>query len=378
MTLLFDSAASTAPSPNVLKTVEKFFTSYGSIHRGCGKRSRISSLTYESAREVVRDHVRAPAAYSVVFTANTTDAITILSAALSPPKERRVLISDIEHSANDLPWRRSGWKVSTFSTVKGQIDPAAVNSTLSKGQFDLVAITGASNITGQIVDLEAIHRICKAHGVPLFADCSQRMAHAPTVIGTHCDALAFSGHKIHAPFGAGALVCPIDWITNNSTNRIGGGSVEYTNLASIHQLLILYQKNTPHNWEIGTPNGVGAVALAAALWDLDYEAIAKHDRAVEGWYKQYVLPHIPEKDVLWCSGNLLMLSIKQQYLDALEGVEFRYGAFCCYEAFRRVCGVPTVIPPPWDWGGIRLSADIQVSERDVQEIGYRLRQLLAR
>lgn len=365
MNCTFDAAASTAPTESVQRAVNRFLSSYGSIHRGSGDRSLASSRAYEAARETVLKHVHASRRETAVFTTNTTDAIRVLASAFPTGN---VLISDIEHSANDLPWRNAGWSVSRFNTVNGIIVPELLEQYLKNNKTpQLVSITGASNITGQIVDLLQIYKICKRFGVPLFADCSQRMAHAPTLIGEHCDALAFSGHKIHAPFGAGALAAPKEWLKTNNTSSIGGGSVVYVYADQI------FQKPPPYNWESGTPNGVGAIAIAQALKDIDYDAIQRQENLIETWYHKYVIPYI-ENDVLWCNGALLMLRIKERFLTQLNGLEFRYGAFCCYEAFRRIYGEPEIYGGalPKYWGGLRLASDpLFTTEEDIRELGAR-------
>lgn len=356
MKLMFDAAASTPPISNVLKRVHKTLEIYGSVHRGCGPRSIETSYDYEQSREIVHKHVKATINHAVIFTANTTDSITKLAFSLKANLGKlNVLTSDVEHSANDLPWRQAGHNIMRFSTSSGLINPEEIEKSLKQHpDIDFVSISGASNITGQIVDLATIYKICKKYAKFLFVDCSQRMAHAPCIIGEHCDALAFSGHKIHAPFGAGALVAPKNWMLKNPIS-LGGGSVITTDQES------WVEKGVPHNWESGTPNAVGAVAIAAALQDINYDLISIHDRNIENWYKQYVIPVVGQHNVLWCNGATLMLRLNTIIIKELSkhGVEFRWGEFCCYEAFRSIGAL----------GGIRLSASSFTSENDVKEIG---------
>jgi hypothetical protein len=232
---------------------------------------------------------------------------------------------------------------------------------------DLISLTGSSNITGQIIDLENLYN--KVNGkVPIFADCSQRAAHMETKIGIHCDALALSGHKIGAPFGGGILVAPKEWMKHN-TFGLGGGSIYY-----VDENDEMFEKEVPYNWESGTPNVLGAVTIAKALSSINYDKIMRKDKQFEKWYKTHVIPYLPEGvRVLWCNGATLMLSYWEGHKEVLKGVEYRSGAFCCYEAFRRVLGKPEQNPPEKNWGGIRLSAHKDMNERSFICIGEKFK-----
>jgi selenocysteine lyase/cysteine desulfurase len=332
--LLFDAAASVAATPGVLAAVRDALSQYGSVHRGAGPRSRSSSALYEQARDVVGQHFDVPPTHAVVFTSNTTDALVHLARALSP---RRVRVGRHEHSANVLSWRQAG------------------HTLVHEGHADLVAMSGGSNITGCLPAIP-----CVPSTTPTVWDCSQRVAHAPIHIGPGVDAMAFSGHKIGAPFGAGCLIAPKAWLEHNPL-CLGGGSVEYFDDLSI------VEKSPPHNWESGTPNLVGAVAIAAALRELDHERIAEHDALVASWYRR----HIPTEPLWECFGSVLMLpwnDTTARLPELLPQLECRYGAFCCYTAFTDRLGPRH---SRW-WGGLRLSAHLSVTEADVAAVGRAL------
>jgi selenocysteine lyase/cysteine desulfurase len=363
MELLFDAAASVAPSTYMMEYVGSIMNQYGSVHRGSGARSIQTSSSYEEARREIAKVLEVPDTHCVIFTDNTTDSINKLATALPVS---RILTSDIEHSSNFLPWKMKGHNMKTFKTTNGLINIDEINI----DGIDLISLTGSSNITGQIVDLEKLYRRVNKE-VPIFVDCSQRAAHMETKIGIHCDALALSGHKIGAPFGGGILVVPTKWMEDNSFG-LGGGSIYY-----VDENNEMVQKAPPYNWESGTPNTLGAVTIAKALLSMNYQEILERDKKFEKWYKDYVIPFLPKGvKVLWCNGATLMLSYWENHKEVLNGVEYRAGAFCCYEAFRRVLGKPKQMPPEKEWGGVRLSAHKDMTEEHFICVGSKFKEVL--
>jgi len=374
--MFFDAAASAQPRPTVMEAVMAFMVMYGSIHRGAGERSKESSRAYEEAREEVKQFLKATDEDAVVQVANTTDGINRLAQILAPQLGGgSVLVSDIEHSANDLPWRRVA-RVRRFETPNFKITAESVDLALSaNSDIRLVAVAGASNITGQIVDAGAIHEVCQRHNVPLFFDCSQRAAHAECSL-RDCEMLAFSGHKIGAPFGAGILAGRRS-LLETSHPYVGGGSVVYTTDDKE------YHKPAPEGMEVGTPNGGGMVAVAAACREImrqGYSAIREHDRAVEGWYRQYMPLH--ELDVWFLEGTTLVFRPREGSAKQLSerlgrlGVEHRFGAFCVYGAVARKMGVDRESVEqevlltgklPKEFGALRLSAEHFVGQDTVAE-----------
>ena len=176
-----------------------------------------------SVKSLISASFNAPEAdYDVLFTTNTTEAINLVadSIANSPADgtEPQILGSILEHSSNDLPWRN----VPNHGFIRlsvdqyGFFDLAELEKLLSdynstnvhgKKRIRLVAVSGASNITGSCNDLNAIGRLCKQYGAHLLVDAAQLVAHRSIgMTGSSIDFLAFSGHKMYAPFGTGVLI----------------------------------------------------------------------------------------------------------------------------------------------------------------------------
>ena len=144
-----DNAASTPVMGAVWDAVEAFVPWYSSVHRGSGLKSQVSTAAYEDARNTVAGFVGARADDAVVFVRNTTEAINVLSAAL--PAGARVLSSAVEHHSNLLPWRRHDLRLLPFTGSPDELLDACERALRSaRPRIDLIAVTGASNVTGEV------------------------------------------------------------------------------------------------------------------------------------------------------------------------------------------------------------------------------------
>jgi cysteine desulfurase/selenocysteine lyase len=287
-----DNAASTPPLANVQGAVNAFLPFYSSVHRGTGFKSQLSTHAYEAARQAVLRFVNAnPSEHTCIFGKNTTEAINKLAHRFPFTEERNVVLtSGMEHHSNDLPWRSSARTVHVGLTGDGRLDEADFDRQLEHyaGQVALVAITGASNVTGY---LNPIHRLArKAHsaGAEILVDCAQLAPHRrvdmrPLDDPEHLDFIAISAHKMYAPFGSGALVGRRELFAQGDPDMQGGGTVEIVTLEDV------VWAGPPDRDEAGSPNTVGAVALAAAIAQLDsvgMETVAAHEAELTAYALQ--------------------------------------------------------------------------------------------
>ena len=272
-----DYAASTPALAEVWDAVEAFMPWYSSVHRGSGVKSQVATAALEGTRDVVAAFAGARASDSVVFVRNTTEAINVLAAAL--PAGARVLSSPVEHHANMLPWRRHDVQLLPFAGSVDELCDAAERALRgARPAIDLVAVTGASNVTGEVWPLARLAGIAHRHGARLFADAAQLAPHrALDMAATGIDYLALSGHKLYAPFGAGALIGDASWLGGGPPLLQGGGAIELVTLDDV------VWAGAPARHEAGSPNVVGVVALGAAcrkLLTLGMDAVAEHERAL--------------------------------------------------------------------------------------------------
>jgi selenocysteine lyase/cysteine desulfurase len=251
--------AATAPcSTAVWQALTEALPWYGSVHRGAGLPSEITSERFEHSRGVVRSFVGGRPDDAVVFTANTTAALNLLAHCLPPATT--VIAFSSEHHANLLPWpeqRTIRLPVPNSPDDALRLVADALAATSGEG---LVCVTGASNVTGEVWPLEELADLAHAAGARIAVDGAQLVPHREISIATTgIDYIAFSGHKLYAPLGGGALVGQADWLQGATPYSRGGGAT-----ASVTQDEVIWKDDAAARHEAGTPNALGAIALAAA------------------------------------------------------------------------------------------------------------------
>ena len=251
-----DYAASAPALQAVADHVAEILPTYASVHRGAGYASQLSTRRYEDARDTVARFVGARPDDVVVFTRNTTDALNLLAGCV--PEGGEVVVLDIEHHANLLPWQRRAHRVvEAASTLAQTLSRLQVE--LARRPAALLAVTGASNVTGEQLPLGALAGLAHRHGARIAVDAAQLAPHRRIdVVAGEIDYVAFSGHKLYAPFGAGVLVGRRDWLDAAPPYLAGGGAVREVSVTATDWA------PAPARHEGGSPNVIGAAALARA------------------------------------------------------------------------------------------------------------------
>ncbi len=287
-----DNAASTPSFASVGLAVNNFLTYYSSVHRGTGFKSQLSTHAYEQAREITMRFVKAdPTEHTCIFVKNTTEAVNKLARRFHFNEKRNVVLtSGMEHHSNDLPWRYAAKTIHVGLTPDGSLDEHDFDTRLAQYAdcLALVAITGASNVTGT---LNPIYRLAeKAHavGAQIAVDCAQLAPHRAIDMlslddPAHLDFVSISAHKLYAPFGGGALIGRRDVFEYGDPDVVGGGTVEIVTLDDV------VWAGPPDRDEAGSPNTVGAVALAASIRQLQalgMQAVAEHEAELTAYALQ--------------------------------------------------------------------------------------------
>jgi selenocysteine lyase/cysteine desulfurase len=344
-----DYAASAPALESVAARVVEVLPLYASVHRGAGYLSQVSTALYEASRAAVARFAGARADDVAVVTRNTTDALNLLAGCV--PEGGRVLVLDIEHHANLLPWVRSvrgSGRVATILPAAPTVAEtlAALRTELARQPYALVTVTGASNVTGESLPITSVVALAQEGGARVAVDGAQLLPHRVVSLAeSGVDYVAFSGHKTYAPFGAGALVGRRDWLDEGTPYLAGGGAVR-----DVRTDRTLWQP-APARHEGGSPNVLGAVALAEAcdtLSALPDGALAAHeaalrDRLLDG------LATIPGVRVLrlWPDSadpvGVVSFTVEDHdsglvaaYLSAEHGVGVRDGRFCAHPLLARV------------------------------------------
>ena len=340
-----DNAASTPPLRRVRDAVNRFSDVYSSVHRGTGYKSRVSTDAYERARELVSRFLGVDESEQVViFVKGTTDALNRIAAEEARLDGRQVLVTEMEHHADLLPWRHRSGHVMVGLSPDGHIDLDAIEDALEKanGKISLVALCGASNVTGFVSPLHEVAELAHKHGARISVDAAQLAPHHSIDVRQaddpgHLDFVSFSGHKMYAPYGAGVLVAPRDFFAG-APEVMGGGAI------SIVTWDDTVWADLPDREEAGSPNVIGAVALGVAietLLELGFDPMLEHEvalgrRMLEG------LGSIPGVGVLGgaepCSDGRLALAsfvvegvphgLVAAALSHEWGIAVRHGCFC--------------------------------------------------
>lgn len=345
----FDNAATTPPFISVLKEIFNYAPWYSSIHRGSGYKSLVSSKLYEESRKIILDFVGADNKLNtVIYVKNTTEAINKLANRLFDKKTKYVVLSSyMEHHSNDLPWRKD-YKVDYIEVDEcGRIDLNSLERQLKKyrGKVKLVALTGASNVTGYINPILDAANIAHKYGASILIDGAQLVPHTNVNMkNENIDFLVFSAHKMYAPFGTGVLIGPTKTFERGAPDYVGGGTV---NLVTHNYV----EWNSPPNKEeAGTPNIMGVVALVAAIKTLNLLRRSEIQQ-YENSLTIYTIDSLKKiKDVkLYCiDSDVLRVGIVPFNIEGVEhgivseilsneaGISVRDGCFCAQPYIRKL------------------------------------------
>jgi selenocysteine lyase/cysteine desulfurase len=251
-----DYAASAPCLEPVGAAVTAALPAYSSVHRGAGYASQLTTARYEQARHTVRAFVGARPDDSVIFTRNTTDATNLLARSL--PEGTTSVVFDTEHHASLLPWSTAVRLA--IPAFPGEAVRAADEALAGIDGPKLLIVTAASNVTGELWPIAALAHIAHRHGARILVDAAQLVPHRSlNLTALDLDYVVFSGHKLYAPFGTGALIGRSDWLAEAEPYLKGGGAVKTVNDDETE-----WHEDPEARHEAGTPNVLGAVALAAA------------------------------------------------------------------------------------------------------------------
>ena len=260
-----DTAATSSASVAVARAVQEFLPWYASVHRGAGIKSQLTSARYEEAREVMVRFVGGdPDTHLALFQRNTTEALNLLAFRLGLTRDDVVVTTAVEHHANLLPWKRHAQLRVVDVDSHGAFDVAAVEAALDQHPRPRVlAVSGGSNVTGWLPDLRAIAAAARQRGVLVVVDGAQLVPHRPVdITALGIDVIAFSGPKMYAPFGAGALIAPRALLAEGEPFLVGGGAVGAVSFGDV------IWADGPDRDDAGSPNVLGVVALTAAADEL--------------------------------------------------------------------------------------------------------------
>ncbi|MBV9587390.1 MAG: cysteine desulfurase [Alphaproteobacteria bacterium] len=370
--VFLDSGASAQKPRAVIDGIAEFYRSdYANVHRGVYSLSARSTDRFEEAREKVRAFLNAADEREIVFLRGATEAINLVAQSWGPAHLKsgdEILISDVEHHSNLVPWqvlceRASARLVVAPTDATGEFDLAAFEAVLS-ARTRMVAVTHISNVTGTLLPIARIAELAHAKGAKVLVDGCQATPRMPVdVQALGCDFYVFSGHKAYGPTGTGVLYGRYNALETMPPWQTGGGmitSVEYTKTEF---------QDPPHRFEAGTPDIAGAVGLGLALdfiESIGREALAEHEQTLTG-YAVDKLSRIP--DVQIARGGQHQLSIVSFNIDGVHphdvgtvldqhNVAVRVGHHCAQPLMEKL-GVA---------GTVRVSLGVYNDEADIDRL----------
>lgn len=350
-----DNAASTPALKPVMKDIQDFLTYYSGVHRGTGFKSLKASHIYEKCHENIGRFVGADMDNNtVIMVKNTTEAINKLSYRLSFFRGDIVLSTVMEHHSNDLPWRNKAIVKYADIDQKGLLNMSDLENKLKAyyPKVKLVAVCGASNVTGHINHIHQIAELAHQYKAKILVDAAQLIAHKPIDMKQdqdpqHIDYLAFSGHKVYAPFGSGVLIGPKETFSKGAPEYVGGGTVSMVTLDRV------YWAKLPNREEAGSPNVVGTYALSRTLeylQSLNMNQIDKYeqDLTIYALNKLKEVPSIiiygttPRVGVISFNIEDIHHSLVGSVLCYEAGIGVRTGCFCAQPYVRKLLGEKAV------------------------------------
>ncbi|MBN9741661.1 cysteine desulfurase [Amycolatopsis sp. A1MSW2902] len=377
-----DHAASAPCLDAVRSAVDEFLPWYASVHRGAGFASQVSTRLYERTRDVLRRFVDARNGDSVIFTRNTTDAFNLLAKAL--PRKTSVVVFDSEHHAALLPWR--GPNVRRVQLPRTRLAAVSVvDEALAECPQGprLVVVAGASNVTGELLPVAEIAAVARKHGARVALDAAQLAPHRQISLRElDVDYVALSGHKLYAPFGAGALIGRSDWLRAAEPYLAGGGATKL-----VTEEAVVWNSGEERH-EAGSPNTVGVYALGVACEQLaaQWDAVGSHEAVLLERLRKGLesLPGFAELRFFDApvdrvgTVSFVVDGFEPGWLAAVLSAEYgigvRDGAFCAHVAARRL------IREAGSQGqqAVRVSLGLGSTEEHVDRLVLALRQIVAR
>jgi len=284
--LIYLDSAATTPKPQVvIDAVTKNYTYLTApIHRGIYETAEKATEFYENTREKVAQFFNVKSKKEIVFTSGTTDSLNMVAYGFAEhflKKGDEIIISELEHHANIIPWQHIVKKTGTILKYipvleNGDLDYDYFEKIISK-KTKLVSVTHASNSIGTLVDIKKIIDISHAVGAYVCIDAAQSAGHIPiNVQNLDIDFLACSSHKMYGPYGVGILYVKEKLHDQFYPVRLGGGAVS----------LVEHQKtnflNFPQKLEAGTPAICEVIAFSTAIdyIQTNFKEIISHETEV--------------------------------------------------------------------------------------------------
>lgn len=354
----FDNAATTQKPQSVIDRIAYFYEHENSnIHRAAHELAARASDAYEAAREKVKNFLNASSVNEIVFVRGATEGINLVASTWGDQNLNsgdEIIVSNLEHHANIVPWKRLADKKGLKLRVIPVDDDGQIlldeYAKLLNSRTRLVAFTQVSNALGTVTPAKKIVEMAHAAGAKVLIDGAQSVSHMKVdVQHLNPDWLVFSGHKLFGPTGIGALYGKEDLLNEMQPYQSGGNMIQDVTFEEIK-----YHK-APNRFEAGTGNIADAIGLGAAIdyvTKLGIEAIGQYEHYLLE-YATRLLKEIPGVRLIGTAkdkASVLSFNLQGYSNDQVgqalnkEGVAVRTGHHCAQPILRRM-GVETTVRP---------------------------------
>jgi len=367
-----DSAATSLKPRAVIDRLTQFYSfESANVHRGSHYLSDLSTELFEQAREKVAQFINAKS-QEIIFTRGTTEGINLLASSIgeSLSEGDEIIVSDIEHHANIVPWQQiakhKNLTLRVLATDEvGMITEGQLLPLLNK-KSKILAVTHSSNHLGNIIDIKKLIALAHSHGVRVVIDGAQAIGKMKVdVQDLDADFYVFSGHKIFAPFGIGVLYGKEFLLNDLPPYQTGGSMIHSVSFAETTF------NSIPFKFEAGTPNVGGAIGLGAAIdfiQQIGWDTIEQHEASLNKMILEQLAtipdlslygPLIPELKIPVFAFNIG----KHHHSDIgfilnQQGIAVRTGHHCTYPLLHKLNLT----------GSIRASFSIYNNESDVERL----------
>ena len=357
-----DSAATSQKPRQVIDAITDYYLTYNAnIHRGIYEISEKATETYIESKRKLADFINAKEMEEIIYVRNTTEAINLVALSWAEQNLKRgdvVLVTEMEHHSNIVPWqllsrrKRTKLEYIKLDASHNFIDMEDFKEKLETKNPRLVSVTHASNVLGTINDVREISRLSHKVGAKVLVDGAQSAPHMKVdVSDMDCDFFAFSGHKMLAPTGIGALYAKRDILENTEPMLGGGDMIKDVSFQSA------IWNDLPWKFEAGTSNIEGGIGFGAAvdyLNKLGMQNIRSHEKSLT----RYALEEIskvkgvsvygPGPDKIEKRGGVISFSVKGIHPHDIasifnsEGIAIRAGHHCAIPLVRGVLNEPAL------------------------------------
>ena len=292
--LVYLDNAATSQKPQVVidSIVNYYQNDNANVHRGVHSLSERATLSYENARKKVQAFLNAESEKEIVFTRGATEAINLVANGfantLKPGDE--IVISAMEHHSNIVPWQMvcektgASLKVAPIN-LDGELIVEELEALLN-ANTKLLAISHMSNALGSINPIKELIELAHLRNIPVLIDGAQALPHISVdVQALDCEYYVFSGHKLYAPTGIGALYGKMEQLEKLTPYQGGGDMIRQVSFDKT------VYNSVPYKFEAGTPNIAGTIGLGAAIDyinEIGIEAIAQHENDLLAYATQKV------------------------------------------------------------------------------------------